>query len=51
VYGVAVLAGDGRGGVRGVLLRLRSGVGNSINSPSLTMAGGSPLIIRITFRG
>lgn len=49
--GVALLAGSWLGGKRGVLLLQSSGVGNCVNSLSLTKTCRFPLLLIVTMRG
>src|SRR5215813_10660449 len=49
--GVALLAGADLGGARGVLLLQSSGVGNCINTLSLTSGGRFPLLALVSMRG
>jgi sulfopyruvate decarboxylase alpha subunit len=49
--GVALLAGAGLGGARGVLLMQSSGAGNCINMLSLIKGGRFPLLALVSMRG
>ena len=49
--GIAVLAGAGLGGDRGVLLMQSSGVGNCVNMLSLVKTCRFPLLVLVTMRG
>src|SRR6266404_5758370 len=49
--GIGYLAGCWLGGERGVLLMQSSGVGNCINTLSLSKVCGFPLLIIVTMRG
>lgn len=49
--GIGILAGAWLGGERGVLLMQSSGVGNCINTLSLSKVCGFPLLIIVTMRG
>jgi sulfopyruvate decarboxylase alpha subunit len=49
--GVALLAGSDLGSARGVLLMQSSGVGNCINTLSLTKGGRFPLLMIVSMRG
>jgi sulfopyruvate decarboxylase alpha subunit len=49
--GIGILAGAWLGGQRGVLLMQSSGVGNCINTLSLTKVCGFPLLMIVTMRG
>jgi len=49
--GIGILAGAWLGGERGVLLMQSSGVGNCINTLSLSKVCGFPLLMIVTMRG
>lgn len=49
--GIGILAGAWLGGERGVLLMQSSGVGNCINTLSLSKICGFPLLMIVTMRG